>query len=194
MENKHNQELSRVTTENESLKAMVKKMEAEIYTLKGAAMAFDISIHKLREAGMHNRDQPSPPTSDHHSPDLFSPRPSTHNNDRRHMHDSAGRYNHKSTLGYAGQSMAIDDEVEEFAERETTRFEHKVDPIMTSGIKVIPCSQIWERLSQHPRFDEYDVEKLCEELKKKAKCSGTGPVIPEFELLNVLKRMDDGTA
>jgi hypothetical protein len=147
-------------------------MEAEIYTLKGAAMAFDVSLHKLREAGLdihHQREQqPSPPTR------TQSP-----------IRDS-----------YIRNTVSItDNEKEEsFAERETNRFEHKIDPIMNSGVKLIPCSQIWERLSQHPNFEDFDMDRLCEELKKKAKCSGTGPVIPESELLDVLRRMDVGIA
>lgn len=194
MEKKHEAEVTRVKKENESLKELVKKMEAEIYTLKGAAIAFDVSIHKLREAGLdvqqHHRDSPSPPHSDRQSPTR------SRSNERRHEFDrfkSTYRHNNHDHL------MSTDEDNDEeqeasFAEREITRFEHKVDPIMNSGIKLIPCSQIWERLSQHPNFDEFDMDRLCEELKKKAKCSGTGPVIPESELQEVLRKMDFGTA
>lgn len=243
MEKKHEDELSRVNKENESLKAIVKKMEAEIYTLKGAAMAFDVSIHKLREAGLdvqqhhpqphHSiiRDQPSPPRSssgDRQLPgkykearDYLSRNASSamatirdkegySSTERRQpirdsLFDSVGRFNPasnntQSSVVFPDHPMSTDEEMdhkeeeESFAERETNRFEHKPDPIMNSGVKLIPCSQIWERLSQHPNFDEFDMDRLCEELKKKAKCSGTGPVIPESELLDVLRRMDVGMA
>lgn len=158
-------------------------MEAEIYTLKGAAMAFDVSINKLREAGLdlHSaantttntmRDQPSPPKSD-----------------KMDFMESSRRNNNDYAM-----STDDDEHDDNFAERETNRFEHKVHPIVTSGIKVIPCSQIWERLSQHPNFDEFDMDQLCETLKKKAVCSGTGPVIPEYELIEVLRKMDVGNA
>ncbi|KAI7887600.1 uncharacterized protein EV154DRAFT_567299 [Mucor mucedo] len=192
MEKKHEAEVTRVKKENESLKELVKKMEAEIYTLKGAAIAFDVSIHKLREAGLdvqqlHPRDSPSPPHSDRQSPTR------SNSNERRHEFERFKTYRNDHLMSTDEDN---DEEGEEasFAEREISRFDHKVDPIINSGIKLIPCSQIWERLSQHPNFDEFDMDRLCEELKKKAKCSGTGPVIPESELQEVLRRMDFGTA
>ncbi|KAG2237460.1 hypothetical protein INT48_005493 [Thamnidium elegans] len=195
LENKHEQELVRVTKENESLKELVKNMEAEIHTLKGAAIAFDVSIHKLREAGLDvqkHHNHPSPPHSDRQSParveDSF-------------MSSSDVSFGFQKTINYKHEDhmMSTDEDNDEeqqegFAERESNRFAHHVHPIVRSGAKVIPCSQIWEKLSQHPNFDEFDMDKLCEELKKKAICSGTGPVIPESELQEVLRRMDFGTA
>ncbi|KAI9471834.1 MAG: hypothetical protein EXX96DRAFT_581863 [Benjaminiella poitrasii] len=234
MERKHSEEMAKFTQENESLKSLVKKMEAEIYTLKGAAMAFNLSISKLREAGLDVqapstvvRDAPSPPQSDQQSPpakimdnplnrssamatirdkDGFSTTEKSHFGGGMHaihdpMFDSVSRYttqNHSSAIFQytsnenTDDDLTIGDEEEaSFAERETKRFDHQVDPIMQSGVRMIPCSQIWERLSQHPNFDEFDLDQLCEELKKKAKCSGNGPVIPEAELLEVLRRMDN---
>ncbi|OBZ80318.1 hypothetical protein A0J61_11633, partial [Choanephora cucurbitarum] len=116
------------------------------------------------------------------------------------LFDSAHRYNSTPSRQHRPNStdttdddhtIEDDDEaVVSFAESETRRFDHTVDPIVHSGHKMIPCSQIWERLAQHPNFDDFDVDRLCEELKKKARCSGSGPVIPEFELQEVLRRMD----
>ncbi|KAF1805226.1 hypothetical protein FB192DRAFT_1361724 [Mucor lusitanicus] len=236
MEKKHNDELLRVTQENDSLKQLVKRMEAEIYTLKGAAMAFNVSINKMREAGLDVqttsviRDTPSPPQSvdRHPSPPAAAARPydrpiprssavatlrdrdgysatDRHSSIHDPLLDTVNRYSSSSTVyshpynRHANDATTDDDLTIEddeaahsasFAEREVSRFDHKVDPMMNSGVKMIPCSQIWERLSQHPNFDEFDMDQLCEELKKKAKCSGTGPVIPEFELQEVLRRMD----
>lgn len=210
MEKNHETELSRVSRENESLKALVKKMEAEIYTLKGAAIAFDVSIHKIREAGLdvqkYPQTHPSPPHSDRQSPTRFDD--IMNYSIDRHQKQKAldipfGFNSQKRTMHhrYRDHNMSTDEDIEDghneeesFAERETNRFAHKVDPIVYTGVKLIPCSQIWEKLSQHPNFDEFDMDKLCEELKKKAKCSGTGPVIPESELQEVLRRMDFGTA
>ncbi|CEP18151.1 hypothetical protein [Parasitella parasitica] len=227
MEKKHHDELARVNQENDSLKSLVKKMEVEIYTLKGAAMAFNMSISKLREAGLDVqttsiiRDTPSPPQSvDRH------PSPPARPNEKqnpcssaiatlrdkdgysttdRHssisdsLFDSVSQYNTTYAV-YNPQRHPSDDDLTieddeqphsaSFAEPEVSRFEHKVDPMINSGAKMIPCSQIWERLSQHPNFDEFDMDELCKELKKKAICSGTGPVIPESELQEVLLRMD----
>jgi hypothetical protein len=172
MEKKHTDEMTRVTQENDALKALVKKMEAEIYTLKGAAMAFDVSLAKLRQSGL---DAPSPPQSDRLSP------PAGRSVDERRSID---RYS------ASVDDDLLDDEEASFAERETNRFHHQVDPMVLAGVKMVPCSQIWERLAQHPNFDEFDMDQLCEELKKKAKCSGSGPVIPESEIQEVLRQMD----
>ncbi|QPG75628.1 hypothetical protein FOA43_002985 [Brettanomyces nanus] len=46
----------------------------------------------------------------------------------------------------------------------------------TSG-KMMKCSQIWERITSHPRFSEIDIDGLCSELKQKAKCSEHGVVV-----------------
>ncbi|KAI8879339.1 hypothetical protein K501DRAFT_303572 [Backusella circina FSU 941] len=69
MELKHKDEVELVKKENRELKERIKSMEAEIYTLKGAAMAFNVSIQKLREVGLDlsNRfpptREPTPPAS-----------------------------------------------------------------------------------------------------------------------------------
>lgn len=42
---------------------------------------------------------------------------------------------------------------------------------------LLKCSQIWERITTHPRFTELDIDNLCDELKQKAKCSETGVVV-----------------
>lgn len=43
--------------------------------------------------------------------------------------------------------------------------------------KLMPCSQIWERITTHPRFSEIDIDGLCRELKQKAKCTENGVVV-----------------
>jgi hypothetical protein len=186
MEAKHKDQVSGLISENQSLKEKVKQMEAEIYTLKGAAMAFDVSIHKLREAQQPKEFDVGPlsPPNDDDAP-------------RKQTHHPAPFFAspRKSPTIRDGLFNAIDNSYEEhenFAQPETKRFDHTPDPITLTGAKLIPYTQIWEKLSEHPNFDEFDMNELCEELKKKARCSGTGPVIPETELNVVLKRMDAG--
>lgn len=48
------------------------------------------------------------------------------------------------------------------------------------------CSQIWERITAHPRFTEIDIDNLCDELKQKAKCSDTGVVVDGNEVGKLL--------
>lgn len=42
---------------------------------------------------------------------------------------------------------------------------------------LMKCSQIWERITTHPRFTDLDIDNLCDELKLKAKCSESGVVV-----------------
>lgn len=43
--------------------------------------------------------------------------------------------------------------------------------------KTYKCSEIWDRITSHPRYTEIDIDGLCAELKTKAKCSEKGVVI-----------------
>jgi hypothetical protein len=70
-------------------------------------------------------------------------------------------------------------------------FQHEPHPYtLQSGKQLITCSQVWERLCEHPQFEEFDIEELCAQLKAKAKCSGSGPVIEEDELHEVLEALE----
>lgn len=42
---------------------------------------------------------------------------------------------------------------------------------------LMKCSQIWERITTHPKFTDLDIDNLCDELKQKAKCSEAGVVV-----------------
>ncbi|KAI9272678.1 hypothetical protein BDA99DRAFT_498932 [Phascolomyces articulosus] len=64
-----------------------------------------------------------------------------------------------------------------------------LDPA-THETKLVPCNEVWERLSEHPQFEQFDLDLLCEELKKKAKCSHDGTVLEEEELSEVLRKME----
>ncbi|RIA99508.1 hypothetical protein C1645_730777 [Glomus cerebriforme] len=63
-----------------------------------------------------------------------------------------------------------------------------------SSKKFLSCNKVWERIQQHPKFDDLEgdeIDQLCAELKAKAKCSGNGPVVPEEELEAVLVKLED---
>ncbi|KAF7727098.1 hypothetical protein EC973_008061 [Apophysomyces ossiformis] len=171
MEKDHAEDTDALRKENELLRSLMKQMESEMYTLKGAALAFELSMKKLHEAGikvpdMHGYTQQHP----------FRPAEL----DTRVVDQSPA------------PSPSVSSRADEFAEPGMEQFDHTPDPITLTDAKLIPYSKVWELISEHPRFDEFDLDELCEELKSKAKCSGTGPVIEETELNNVLQRMDKG--
>ncbi|KAI8139257.1 hypothetical protein BJV82DRAFT_627784 [Fennellomyces sp. T-0311] len=155
-------------------------MESEMYTLKGAAMAFEVSMNKLREAGIEVPPicELTPPSSERLSTassacDILSPTMS------HEIHHQSHRSN-----------SICDEEMREHEEFASTndRFEHKPDPITFTDAVLIPCAEVWDRLHSHERIDELDLAKLCSEVKKRAKCSGSGPVIEERELMLIVNQ------
>lgn len=52
------------------------------------------------------------------------------------------------------------------------------------------CNKIWDTLQNCPKVQngDFDLDGLCSELTKKAKCSGKGPVVKEREFNDILKK------
>ncbi|KAF9876263.1 transcription factor PAP1 [Colletotrichum karsti] len=52
------------------------------------------------------------------------------------------------------------------------------------------CNKIWEKLQDCPSVQsgEFDLDGLCSELQKKAKCSGQGPVVSETDFQSVVNK------
>lgn len=51
------------------------------------------------------------------------------------------------------------------------------DEVVPAPEKHIKCSEIWDRITSHPRYTDIDIDGLCLELKAKAKCLEKGVVI-----------------
>ncbi|KAF7728608.1 DNA-binding transcription factor yap1 [Apophysomyces ossiformis] len=76
---------------------------------------------------------------------------------------------------------------DKFAEQMASQ---ELNDTIISGPHLISCAEIWRRVTKHPRFEEFDLEDLCEKLKKRAKCSHTGPVVEEDEFQEVLRELE----
>ena len=180
-------------------------MESEMYTLKGAAMAFEMSINKLREAGIEPPSigslggAMSPPSSDlqclatpNSSHDTYHSSNNSCSNGSVHPPMSSPSM---SCSEYQQRRSSCDDmkieHVDEFAASANERFDHTPDPITLTNAKLIPCAEVWDHLNEHPRFEDFEVAKLCEDIKKNSKCSGSGPVIEE-EVLKAIVNMQLG--
>jgi len=61
------------------------------------------------------------------------------------------------------------------------------------GSKLLNCNTIWDRLQACPRIreGEFDLDLLCKDLQKKAKCSETGAVVNEADFNRVVKSYVD---
>jgi hypothetical protein len=265
MELKHKDEVELVKRENRELKDRIKSMEAEIYTLKGAAMAFNVSIQKLREVGLDlsnrlppareptspasnkitittaatnnsnvasavssvsgsttsistaststndnsNNAQDSHPhasSADNESRGSQSPTQlgaymiSNRHKNQQHIYDplldsinasAAENYQHQSNHPRHPRHPRSAENVENtFAEREDETFKKISDSNDALGEKMIPATDIWQILAEHPNFDKFDVNEFCRPLQGRTRFIGTHPVIPESELRKILHSMD----
>ncbi|KAG5916364.1 hypothetical protein E4U53_004324 [Claviceps sorghi] len=61
------------------------------------------------------------------------------------------------------------------------------DEVKTPGIS---CHQLWEKIQECPKAQngDFDLDGLCSELTKKAKCSGSGPVVAPGDFDSILKK------
>ncbi|KAH8897056.1 PAP1-domain-containing protein [Thozetella sp. PMI_491] len=59
-----------------------------------------------------------------------------------------------------------------------------------SSTQLLTCNKIWERLQACPKVQngDFDLDGLCSDLQKKAKCSGSGAVVDEKDFKNVMKK------
>ncbi|KAF8002214.1 hypothetical protein HF325_003179 [Metschnikowia pulcherrima] len=51
------------------------------------------------------------------------------------------------------------------------------EEVVPAPAETLKCSEIWDRITAHPRYTEIDIDGLCSELKSKAKCSEQGVVL-----------------
>ena len=61
----------------------------------------------------------------------------------------------------------------------------EIVPAPEKGLK---CSEIWERITNHPKYTEIDIDGLCLELKSKAKCSERGVVVNSTDVDQLLEQ------
>ncbi|RFU78310.1 bzip transcription factor ap-1 [Trichoderma arundinaceum] len=68
--------------------------------------------------------------------------------------------------------------------------QNAVDDEPSTSKQNMSCNQLWERLQACPKAQngEFDLDGLCSELTKKAKCSGSGPVVAERDFDSILKK------
>ncbi|KAI9489600.1 hypothetical protein BDB00DRAFT_610218 [Zychaea mexicana] len=56
--------------------------------------------------------------------------------------------------------------------------------------KLLTCPGIWQRLCKHNRFSYFTMEELCHEVRKRAKCTERGPAVTETDMEAILRFMD----
>lgn len=66
--------------------------------------------------------------------------------------------------------------------------EEDKDEVVPAPPQTLKCSEIWDRITSHPKYTELDIDGLCNELKSKAKCSEKGVVINTADVNQLLER------
>ncbi|ODV84413.1 hypothetical protein CANARDRAFT_8765 [[Candida] arabinofermentans NRRL YB-2248] len=69
-----------------------------------------------------------------------------------------------------------------------TADDNEDEQVPDTNSNLMKCSQIWERITTHPRFGELDIDGLCHELKSKAKCSESGVVVDGSDVGELLQQ------
>lgn len=62
------------------------------------------------------------------------------------------------------------------------------DEVVPAPEKTVTCSEIWDRITSHPKYTEIDIDGLCNELKSKAKCSERGVVLNPADVNRLLEK------
>ncbi|EGV63639.1 hypothetical protein CANTEDRAFT_114631 [Yamadazyma tenuis ATCC 10573] len=62
------------------------------------------------------------------------------------------------------------------------------DEVVPAPEKTFKCSEIWDRITSHPRYTEIDIDGLCSELKTKARCSERGVVVNASDVNTLLEQ------
>lgn len=62
------------------------------------------------------------------------------------------------------------------------------DVVPSRDGRLLKCTEIWDRITSHPKYSEIDIDGLCGELRTKAKCSDKGVVIDCADVNKVLLR------
>lgn len=66
-------------------------------------------------------------------------------------------------------------------------------PTLPATGAMLTCNKIWERLQNCPKVQngDFDLDGLCSDLQKKAKCSGSGAVVDEKDFKFVMNKYLD---
>ncbi|GAV54037.1 hypothetical protein ZYGR_0AK05390 [Zygosaccharomyces rouxii] len=59
--------------------------------------------------------------------------------------------------------------------------------VPSSDGKLLKCSEVWDRITSHPKYTDIDIDGLCHELMAKAKCSERGVVVQAEDVQSALK-------
>lgn len=71
-------------------------------------------------------------------------------------------------------------------ERKEGEEENDTDVVPSNDDRFMKCTDVWDRITSHPKYADIDIDGLCSELRSKAKCSDKGVVIDYLEVNKVI--------
>ncbi|SCV01061.1 LAME_0G13806g1_1 [Lachancea meyersii CBS 8951] len=74
-----------------------------------------------------------------------------------------------------------------FAEAVHVKLEQE-DVVPSRDGHILKCSEIWDRVTAHPKYTDIDIDSLCFELRSKAKCSEKGVVVNSDDVQKALTK------
>lgn len=63
-----------------------------------------------------------------------------------------------------------------------------LDVVPSGDDQLLKCSEVWDRITAHPKYSDLDIDSLCMELRTKAKCSEKGVVVNVIDMQNALAK------
>lgn len=82
----------------------------------------------------------------------------------------------------------VTDSQDDNTSKKESETEKRQDEVVPAPPETFKCSEIWDRITSHPKYTELDIDGLCSELKTKAKCSETGVVINASDVNHLLEQ------
>ncbi|CCF57531.1 hypothetical protein KAFR_0C05400 [Kazachstania africana CBS 2517] len=62
------------------------------------------------------------------------------------------------------------------------------DVVPSKDKNLLRCSEVWDRITAHPKYSDIDIDGLCGELMAKAKCSEKGVVVNAEDVQSALSK------
>lgn len=68
------------------------------------------------------------------------------------------------------------------------KYKHGDMIVKTTEGNLLKCSEVWDRITSHPRYSDIDIDGLCQELMYNAKCSEKGVVVDSNDVNEALSK------
>ncbi|KAI8138336.1 hypothetical protein BJV82DRAFT_301128 [Fennellomyces sp. T-0311] len=200
VQDSHLQATAQLVQENQHLRSIVYRLEAENFALKGIHIQFP--IHPSPYTGYPPTIHPapiahptSPPSSGRSREVQYTFAISTPATLRPKI--LASDHEQEAQFTRILQEQVSNDAIERLlSEPLFDTSGELIAPIVTSESEeetnknLLTCPDIWQRLCKHSRFSYFTMEELCHQVRQRAQCTEQGPALAEADMEEILRFMD----